>query len=114
MVLGEGGTHPFGLAARGWFPSKYSAHFKLGSDVPMTTTFKSELKIPAIKDDFSKVTLSMAKSAGHEKKPLTAVIRENCISCSGGSPSEVRRCQITQCAMWPYRMGNNPFHTRGK
>jgi len=39
--------------------------------------------------------------------PLTA-IRAKCLDCSAGSPSEVRKCTATSCALWPYRMGTNP------
>jgi hypothetical protein len=37
------------------------------------------------------------------------VIREKCIDCSGGSLVEVRRCHLIKCALWPFRMGANPF-----
>ncbi len=36
------------------------------------------------------------------------VIRDNCLDCSGGSPSAVRNCAVTHCRMWPYRFGRNP------
>lgn len=49
---------------------------------------------------------------GHEKRPLLAVIRQNCIECQSGAEAEVRRCQLTGCVFWPYRMGTNPFHTQ--
>ena len=35
-------------------------------------------------------------------------IRAKCIDCSGGSPSEARKCTAIGCALWPYRMGTNP------
>ncbi len=43
-------------------------------------------------------------------KRLTPIkaIRANCIECSGGSLREVRECHITDCALWPYRMGTHP------
>ena len=40
--------------------------------------------------------------------PLRA-IREKCIDCSYGDTSEVRKCVAVDCALWPYRMGKNPF-----
>lgn len=49
---------------------------------------------------------------GHIKLPLLKVIRKNCIECCGGvtkgidSPSG---CSSYACALWPYRMGKNPF-----
>jgi hypothetical protein len=45
----------------------------------------------------------------HPESPIRA-IRANCLSCSGGSPSEVRKCTAVGCALWPMRMGVNPFH----
>ena len=39
--------------------------------------------------------------------PLKA-IREKCLDCSGGQPKEVRLCPVTDCPLWPYRMGKNP------
>lgn len=39
--------------------------------------------------------------------PLKA-IRAKCLDCSGGQPSEVRRCDIEDCPLLPYRFGKNP------
>jgi hypothetical protein len=47
----------------------------------------------------------------HDPAPLLRVIRAKCIDCSGGSESEARRCTAIGCALWPYRMGWNPFRT---
>jgi len=43
-------------------------------------------------------------------KRLTPIkaIRAKCLDCSGGQPSEVRRCGIEDCPLLPYRFGNNP------
>jgi hypothetical protein len=49
---------------------------------------------------------------GHQKRPLLRVIRANCIECAGNSETEVRRCRMIACPMWPYRMGTNPFQRR--
>jgi hypothetical protein len=52
--------------------------------------------------------------AGHHAEPLLKVIRKKCCDCSGGQPSEVRKCTAVACSLWPYRMGQNPFaKTRG-
>lgn len=48
----------------------------------------------------------------HTKKPLIKVIREKCLDCCVYQKAEVRLCHIQTCALWPYRMGKNPFHTR--
>jgi hypothetical protein len=39
--------------------------------------------------------------------PLKA-IRSNCIDCSGGILKYVRECNITECPLYPFRMGKNP------
>ena len=40
-------------------------------------------------------------------RPLKA-IRTKCLECQGGVPSDVRRCRITDCPVWPYRSGTRP------
>ena len=44
-----------------------------------------------------------------EKKstPLRA-IRAKCLDCSCGSVNEVKLCPITDCSLYPYRLGKNP------
>ncbi len=39
--------------------------------------------------------------------PIKA-IRAKCLDCSGNHPSEVRNCVITDCPLYPYRLGKNP------
>ena len=48
----------------------------------------------------------------HSKKPLLKIIRSKCLDCCGGEHLEVRLCQHTDCDLWPYRMGKNPFCKR--
>ena len=43
--------------------------------------------------------------------PLKA-IRRNCLECSGGSAGEVKNCIITDCVLYPFRLGRNP-HRKG-
>ena len=45
--------------------------------------------------------------------PLKA-IKERCIDCSGGSFNEVKVCTATNCALYPFRLGKNPFSKKGK
>src|SRR5262245_27475621 len=47
--------------------------------------------------------------ADHLPMPLLKVIRAKCLNCCCDQPAEVRRCAITGCPLWPYRMGRNPF-----
>lgn len=40
-------------------------------------------------------------------KPLskTRAIREKCLECQAGSKDRVKTCYLTDCALWPYRLG---------
>lgn len=38
-------------------------------------------------------------------------IRLKCLDCSGGSSIEVEKCNIPTCALYPFRLGKNPFRT---
>ena len=39
-------------------------------------------------------------------------IRAKCLDCSGWQTKEVRLCPLEKCALWPYRMGVRPGHSR--
>ena len=39
-------------------------------------------------------------------------IRAKCLECCNRSPTEVRRCGMIDCALWPFRMGTNPYRER--
>jgi len=43
-------------------------------------------------------------------KRLTPIqaIRVKCLDCCCQQPKEVRECPVTNCALWPYRMGKRP------
>lgn len=45
----------------------------------------------------------------HAAQPILKVIRAKCLDCSGGSRSEAAACTAVGCALWPYRLGSNPF-----
>jgi hypothetical protein len=55
------------------------------------------------------VSLHDLRALGHPESPIKA-IRAKCVDCSGGSVAEARRCHLTHCALWAFRMGVNPFH----
>jgi hypothetical protein len=46
---------------------------------------------------------------GHHPMPVLKAIRAKCLDCSGGMQSEVRDCLIRNCALYPFRMGSNPW-----
>ena len=47
------------------------------------------------------------------QNPLKA-IREKCLDCCCGNAAEVRKCVAVDCALWPFRMGTNPFRKKGE
>jgi hypothetical protein len=55
------------------------------------------------------VRLEQLRALGHPESPIRA-IRSKCLDCSGGASSEIRKCVAVTCALWPLRMGSNPFH----
>ena len=42
----------------------------------------------------------------------TKAIRAKCLDCCCGTAAEVRKCVSTDCALWPLRLGQNPFRKR--
>jgi hypothetical protein len=46
-------------------------------------------------------------------RPLRA-IRFKCLECTCGSVSSVRDCEITDCTLWPFRMGVRPVNVGTK
>lgn len=57
------------------------------------------------------IELRDLRDLGHPVSPIRS-IRAKCLDCSGGSDAEVRKCTAIGCALWPFRMGSNPFHAR--
>lgn len=47
-------------------------------------------------------------------KKLTPIkaIRKYCLDCSAGSAHEVKRCPITDCPLYPYKLGKNPYWSK--
>jgi len=48
---------------------------------------------------------------GHMPTPVLKAIRAKCLDCSGGMQSEVRDCLVHDCALFPFRLGTNPWRT---
>lgn len=53
-----------------------------------------------------KITKSRRRQIIMEQSPLKS-IRAKCLDCCCGQVSEVKNCQIEQCALWKYRMGKS-------
>lgn len=47
-----------------------------------------------------------------EKKSPLKQIRLYCLSCVCGSPNEVKLCSITDCPLYDFRFGTNPYRTK--
>ena len=45
------------------------------------------------------------------KGELLKTIRQKCLDCVCFQPKEVELCPSTHCAIWPYRMGKDPYKT---
>jgi hypothetical protein len=43
--------------------------------------------------------------------PMRA-IREKCLDCTCQQPIEVKECTVKMCALWPFRMGTNPYRSK--
>lgn len=43
------------------------------------------------------------------KSPLKA-IRAKCLDCTCGQVNEVKECPITDCPLYVFRSGRNPYH----
>lgn len=39
-------------------------------------------------------------------------IRAKCLDCSCGSTEEVKLCPVTDCALYAFRFGKNPYRTK--
>ena len=39
-------------------------------------------------------------------------IREKCLDCCAGQVVEVAKCPTQRCALWPFRMGKNPYRAK--
>jgi len=52
-----------------------------------------------------------ARYRARATSPLRA-IRAFCVLCMGAQPREVAHCTATDCVMFPFRNGKNPFQAR--
>jgi len=51
-------------------------------------------------------------SLNFRKKNPVKAIREKCFDCCSGAKSEIRKCVSTNCPIWPFRLGTNPFRKK--
>ena len=57
-------------------------------------------------------TPELFETLGHRKRNPIQVMRLFCLDCMGDQPSMVRKCTSVGCALWPYKLGTNPFSNR--
>lgn len=48
------------------------------------------------------------------EKPMSLMkaIKTKCLDCSGNNKTEVLKCLITTCPLYPFRLGKNPNRIR--
>lgn len=68
----------------------------------------------AVGRDPRAMTQEELRDMGHEPRPATKAIRLKCLDCCVGQANEVRQCVATDCALWPWRMGNHPWRAGGR
>jgi hypothetical protein len=49
------------------------------------------------------------RALGHQPEPILKAIHRKCLDCSGGCRVEVADCLVKGCALYPFRMGRNPW-----
>jgi len=62
--------------------------------------------------DPKQVSAAEYAQVGIAPRSKLMAIRDKCIDCSGNSTKAARECASTSCALWPYRMGKDPFSKR--
>jgi hypothetical protein len=54
-------------------------------------------------------TKAQLYAMGFEPTPVLKAIRAKCLDCAGGSHAEIADCLVKSCALYPFRMGANPW-----
>lgn len=101
------------------FPLEGTASHQKTTGTPILTALETYLMVSPYESDGGEkigrvprdISLEALRALGGPDTRSKA-IRAKCIDCSGGSPTEVRKCVAIGCALWPFRMGPSPF--RGK
>lgn len=52
------------------------------------------------------------EALGLERISRGDAVRAKCLDCMVGNAAEVRRCCDVACALWPFRMGSDPFREK--
>lgn len=54
----------------------------------------------------------MLENETKNKVSALKAIRLNCLQCSGNSSKEVKLCVMSDCPLYPFRFGKNPFRPK--
>ena len=46
------------------------------------------------------------------KADLLRIIHGKCMDCTCDEIKRVKQCPITDCPLWPFRMGKDPYKTK--
>lgn len=50
----------------------------------------------------------LIRHSGPDPTTRCRAIRARCLNCKGWENTPVRECEITDCNLWPYRLGKSP------
>ena len=50
----------------------------------------------------------MTETKPFKKLTYRLAVKAHCLQCCCGSPSEVKKCRVTTCALYPFRLGKPP------
>lgn len=56
--------------------------------------------------------VSLIKTKTRNNRSKAKALRLKCLECSNYQPSEVKECTCPDCALYPFRMGRNPFRAK--
>ena len=59
-------------------------------------------------------TAAVSREAGHKPQSPLRAIRAKCLDCSCYQLNEIRLCEATGCALWPFRAGRHPWIVEAK
>jgi len=75
-----------------------------GMNLPSKTRTK-KTRLPARMHNPMKTTIHNESGARKVKLNRRRAIRERCLDCSAGSTKDVAECSLTDCALFPFRIG---------
>jgi len=59
--------------------------------------------------DPREMSVAEFSEVGHDRISRGKAMRVKCLDCCGDSANEVRLCVAVDCALWPFRMGTDPW-----